>query len=964
VTEHAHAFIPKFPDVAHEEPGREDRPCVLVVADKVEVRQLVQEMLGRHGYAILAAASGEAAVGLLKAHPVALVVLDGGIPEEGARMVCGYLQANRPHRPVPMILLSGGEGGPNAGAALLGAEADAIISGPPRAEELSATVTAHLRARRLAQEPLDENRDLRFLHAVAEAVHGSLNRDEILRVVLEKIRGRKEVESAYILLDEREHGGITLVGGKAAGDREPMPTTVEAEVMREGLPRCYPDVSRDPDLHPLPVSSEAGSALLIPLVGPGHVSGILGVFSRQPARFGEPAVRLFSNIGRLLTRALRNAGIYQSMVKQLGHLQALSPLRTPWIGPPAREEGVWNVVKQFLEMTHVDRCAITLAAPGDASAHLIVGYDRSKEDAWIEGINLSLARYPEIRWVLEHQQPLVVPDVAVEPLLSDIQELLLSLLIRSMLVLPLVHRDQTIGVVTLSSRGPVRQFTREEIDLCQSLANQAALAIEKSAVFQEVQERANKLQALLHLTKRMTASLNLQAVYDFAVQAAAEFLEVPCVCLLVADEETRQLSVEASYGLQEFPRWLVDRIPSGAGLIGRIVEEREPQYVADVRRDPRWLNKRFLEEAGIASFAGIPLIGDGRLLGVLVVFTRHRRLFTPDERALMATFTGQAAIAIANARAYQQIQRYASTVAELYEAATQVSGSLDLDETLQKIARGAAASTDAASSTIILLDELGEVTHVVDWGVGEIEVRQRGISHQVWETGRPVVLADFAVVPPGAVNPRLLSLGRRAAVCLPLQVRDRVRGVMWVHYNEPRRVAEEDLHLLASFANQAAIAIENARLFAETRRLANTDALTGLYNHRYFYHLLDTEVKRARRYTRALSLIMLDIDHFKQFNDRHGHLAGDEVLRCLSQILRKNSRRVDTVARYGGEEFAIILPETELSQAAVQAERLRAAAAEQQWPEGHLTISAGAAALTTEMTRVEDLVREAPAQSH
>lgn len=325
----------------------------------------------------------------------------------------------------------------------------------------------------------------------------------------------------------------------------------------------------------------------------------------------------------------------------------------------------------------------------------------------------------------------------------------------------------------------------------------------------------------------------------------------------------------------------------------------------------------------------------------------------------MSVFASQAAIAVANARAYEQIQWYASTVAELYEAATQVSGSLDLDETLQKIARGAAASMDAVSSTIILFDEFGEVTHVVDWEVGEIEARKDGISRQVWGTGRPVVLPDFAKTPIGMINPRLLALGRAAGVCLPLQVRERIRGVMWVHYNEPRRIVEEDLHLLASFGNQAAMAIENARLFTETRRLANTDALTGLYNHRYFYHLLDAEVKRARRYGRPLSLIMLDIDRFKEFNDQYGHLAGDEALRSLAQILRKNSRRVDTVARYGGEEFAIILPETDLAQAGVQAERLRASAEEHQWREGHLTISLGAAALTPEMTRVEDLVRDA-----
>lgn len=620
---------------------------------------------------------------------------------------------------------------------------------------------------------------------------------------------------------------------------------------------------------------------------------------------------------------------------------------------------MWDIVKRFMEAMPVDRCAITLCTPDEATGLLVVGYDRFREDPWVEGLNLSMDRYPEIRRVLETRQPLVVPNVAEEPVLFDIKDLLIALPVRSMLVVPLFRQERSIGVVSVSSRDPVQAFTQDEIELCQSLANQAALALDKNVLFQEAQQRANKLQALIHVSKRMTASLDLQEVYDFAVKAAAEFLEVPCVWLWVPDEETRELHVQARFGLEKFAGLIADRVPYGRGVLGKIVDRGEPQYIADVRQESLWLNKRFLEQAEIISFAGIPLTSEGRVLAVLSVFTRRRRLFGPDERTLMSAFATQAAIAIANARAYQQIQRYASTVAELYEAATQVSGSLDLDETLQKIARGAAASMDAASSTIILFDEFGEVTHVVDWEIGEIEVRKDGISRQVWGTGRPVVLPDFAKTTGGMVNPRLLALGRAAGVCLPLQVRERVRGVMWVHYNEPRRIVEEDLHLLASFGNQAAIAIENARLFTETRRLANTDALTGLYNHRYFYHLLDAEVKRARRYGRPLSLIMLDIDEFKEFNDRYGHLAGDEALRSLAQILRKNSRRVDTVARYGGEEFAIILPETDLAQAGVQAERLRASAEEHQWPEGQLTISLGAAALTPEMTKVEDLVRDA-----
>jgi len=620
---------------------------------------------------------------------------------------------------------------------------------------------------------------------------------------------------------------------------------------------------------------------------------------------------------------------------------------------------MWDIVKRFLETMPVDRCSIILCGPDGATAHLVVGYDRFKEDPWVAGLNLSLDRYPEIRRVLDTRQPLVVPNIAKEPVFFDIKDFLISLPIRSMVVVPLLRQDDSIGVVSVSRRDSVQAFTQDEIESCQILANQAALVLDKSAVFQEAQERANKLQALIHISKQMTASLKLQEVFDFAVKAAAEFLEVPCVWLWVPDDETRELHVQARFGLVEFAGLMGDRVPYGRGVIGKIVDRGEPQYIGDVRQESLWLSKRFVEQAQIVSFAGIPLMNEGRVLGVLSIFTRHRRLFSPDERTLMSAFASQAAIAIANARAYEQIQWYASTVAELYEAATQVSGSLDLDETLQKIARGAAASTDAASSTIILFDDFGAATHVVDWEVGEIEVRKDGISHQVWETGRPVVLPDFTRTPPGMINPRLLTLGRAAGVCLPLQVRERVRGVMWVHYNEPRRVAEEDLHLLASFGNQAAIAIENARLFTETRRLANTDALTGLYNHRYFYHLLDAEVKRARRYGRSLSLIMLDIDEFKDYNDRYGHLAGDEALRSLAQILRKNSRRVDTVARYGGEEFAIILPETDLAQAAVQAERLRASAEEHQWPEGQLTVSLGSAALTTDMIKVEDLVRGA-----
>jgi len=140
---------------------------------------------------------------------------------------------------------------------------------------------------------------------------------------------------------------------------------------------------------------------------------------------------------------------------------------------------------------------------------------------------------------------------------------------------------------------------------------------------------------------------------------------------------------------------------------------------------------------------------------------------------------------------------------------------------------------------------------------------------------------------------------------------------------EALRFDDEEKELLIAFATTAAIAIHNARLYRAIEEQAVRDGLTGLFNHRAFYERLAAELTRSRRYGHPVGLLMIDIDDFKGFNDRHGHLAGDEVLRAVARILVADLRReVDTACRYGGEEFAVILPDTPLGAGAV-AERLR-----------------------------------------
>jgi diguanylate cyclase (GGDEF)-like protein len=148
---------------------------------------------------------------------------------------------------------------------------------------------------------------------------------------------------------------------------------------------------------------------------------------------------------------------------------------------------------------------------------------------------------------------------------------------------------------------------------------------------------------------------------------------------------------------------------------------------------------------------------------------------------------------------------------------------------------------------------------------------------------------------------------------------------------------------------------------ADLERLSVTDPLTGLYNRRHLMGTLANEVQRSRRLRRAFSILLADVDHFKQYNDTYGHLAGDAALVKIAEILRKTTRGVDCVARYGGEEFLVMLLETTIATAAVVAERIRSRVAAETFEGGKVTVSIGLAECPPHGDTPEDLIASADA---
>jgi two-component system cell cycle response regulator len=206
-------------------------------------------------------------------------------------------------------------------------------------------------------------------------------------------------------------------------------------------------------------------------------------------------------------------------------------------------------------------------------------------------------------------------------------------------------------------------------------------------------------------------------------------------------------------------------------------------------------------------------------------------------------------------------------------------------------------------------------------------------------------------------------IGASTAILVPIQAKSKPIGLLVVESSSPA-VERDQLDFLQTIANQSGLAIENANLYARTLQLSITDELTGLHNYRHFCERLESEIARARRYRLPLGLLLIDIDRFKTFNDRFGHLLGDEVLKAVARCLRANSRDVDLVARYGGEEFCIILQEVGEGIRA-HAERICEAVARVRVPAGGgsegVTVSIGAAVSGDGEPGARELIRRADA---
>ena len=320
-------------------------------------------------------------------------------------------------------------------------------------------------------------------------------------------------------------------------------------------------------------------------------------------------------------------------------------------------------------------------------------------------------------------------------------------------------------------------------------------------------------------------------------------------------------------------------------------------------------------------------------------------------------------------QAIDALRRRNADLELLYETVKDLNSTLSVDRVLQRLLDRTLEHLEAEIGSILLLGDDDQLRVMVAKGLPP-EVVERtqmkigeGISGHVALHGKPLIVEDVEAHPIFRRRNRERYY-TSTLISAPLIRNGALLGVLNINNKTNREPFEpHDLRLLEAIAAHASVALGNARKYEDTLRLSQIDALTGLANHGYFYKTLDREIERSRRYERGLSLVMLDIDYFKQYNDRNGHRAGDQALVAVARIIGDRSRAHDIVARYGGEEFAVILPETTLDGAHAFGEKLRIAVEGTSLDGGELlTISVGVASFGINITATSQLVDAADAE--
>ncbi len=720
---------------------------------------------------------------------------------------------------------------------------------------------------------------------------------------------------------------------------------------REAAPRSWPGGG----LEPTPWTT-----ITAPLIYSERILGILKAANppeRSPfARADEALLTSLANQAAIAVEAARLRQEERGQRKQAETLREVARLLNYSLD---QQRVLELILDQLARVVEYDSASIMLLSREQLSIAAHRKF-RSPEQA---NHPTQLGAYAHIREAIERRRAVIIENTEQDPRWQRIAG---AGYIKSWLGVPLIGRDQVIGLLNLDKETP-GFYTQADATLASTFASQAAIAIENARLYSAERQRVDQLNALRAIVADISAELELPRLLQSILRRAVAMLNATGGDLGLCAENGVEVTILASYNMGQDYSGV--RMAPGEGAMGLAAQTRRPVLVDDYTR---WENASLQYKNGIwRSVIAVPFLIGRRVVGVIgIVDVNPERRFDASDQHLLSLFAQHAAIAVENARLFMAARQATERRNILHQVSQDiVSVSLDPEGIYQAIHQAAARLMPAEAfviSKLIESEERVEGLYLIDRTgrvPGTTMPASQGLSGLVLRTGQSLNIHDLAE------NERVKSLTTHfgdpedvaSILAVPMRLRGKAVGMISAQSYHTDAYTDDDQYLLEMLAAYAAIALENVGLFQHVQQLAITDPLTGLFNRRQLYELGERETLRARRFGRALSALLIDVDRFKRINDQFSHAAGDEVLRRLGRIVRQHVREIDIPGRYGGEELVIVLPEADLGNAREVGERLRDEI-QRCLADGELpcvTVSIGAASLQSETPDFEALVHRA-----
>jgi len=496
-------------------------------------------------------------------------------------------------------------------------------------------------------------------------------------------------------------------------------------------------------------------------------------------------------------------------------------------------------------------------------------------------------------WVAHTGEPLLVDDMETGPLPTGYHEV--GEPTRSWLGVPLVEKGKPIGVMSAQSFAP-HAFSEDHRRLLTAFAGLAAAAISNAELHTGLAGLQKKLLAVERAAREMKLADSKEALYSQLLDATRDILGYTACAVAEAVEDALWVTVRREAGPP-----LGDRLPvDGPGIMAAAWRAGQAVYVPDVSADDRYLEGNSDTKSELA----IPFWAAERLVGVVNVESPDKQGIPREDRNLLELLVSHMALSLSGLQRLEAVRDLSAKLERLHQVVDELQRCSTEEQLCQIVVRTAHEVLGMSECNVGLVR--GEFLVPVANSAGRAQLgyprrRGEGVAGTTWETGRtlwgPTSNLPFAA-------PTVPEL--KAVISVPVGE----EGVFQAVAGREDAFTADDVALAEILAGHLREELRRVRLEEELREQATRDALTGLHNRRFMSEVLEREVARAKRYGHPISVIMADIDEFKEINDQVGHLKGDEVLREVARILQEGVRESDYVFRYGGEEFVILMPET------------------------------------------------------